>query len=478
MDETKTKGLPHWTVIGFTGHRVLDKPDSVAQSIRSVLDGLTDKYGALATVSSAAAGSDTLFLESTAEYQIPSQVILPFDKQRFAKDFTTEQWQRIEPLINSSIERTIVGTVPGDEEAYLESGMLTVDRCDILVAVWNGKTALGKGGTSEVVDYARSICKPLIIIDSITGQISRERVETIANNEVKPTPLPGQLRGIIAQSYTDLDKIAEDNAPKARALIIWIIFLHLFVSAIAITDVVLHSTEMMELGIGFSKVVILVAALIMVAQHHKVQHRWVDARPVAEFYRFFLAIWPLRREGAPVSAINLRGHQTTFRDLHLAWKIDHNAELPFQEARSHYLSERIKDQLRYYSGALKTAGVYHNLIPLFAMVATWLAIAAGIAVVVMKIQNYSDDGYIWAKLLSIILPMAAVALLTFSISHDLGRRVIRYQEMIVRLEKAERQVQSALTWPGLWRAVDALERDLLAEVDEWQSVASFTGKAH
>ena len=56
----------NWTVIGFTGHRLLSDPELAADTIRSVLNRLSADCRPLAAVSSAASGADTLFLEEVA----------------------------------------------------------------------------------------------------------------------------------------------------------------------------------------------------------------------------------------------------------------------------------------------------------------------------------------------------------------------------------------------------------------------------
>ena len=41
------------------------------------------------------------------------------------------------------------------EKAYERVGRYVVDRCDVLIALWDGERSRGHGGTAEIVDYAR-----------------------------------------------------------------------------------------------------------------------------------------------------------------------------------------------------------------------------------------------------------------------------------------------------------------------------------
>ena len=40
-----------------------------------------------------------------------------------------------------------------------------------MIFVWDGKPAAGIGGTGDVVDYARALGKPLIVIDRASGAL-------------------------------------------------------------------------------------------------------------------------------------------------------------------------------------------------------------------------------------------------------------------------------------------------------------------
>jgi hypothetical protein len=58
------------------------------------------------------------------------------------------------------------------EDAYLAAGKYVVDRADILVTLWNGKPAAGKGGTGDIVEYARLLNRPVIHIDPDLLQVT------------------------------------------------------------------------------------------------------------------------------------------------------------------------------------------------------------------------------------------------------------------------------------------------------------------
>ena len=82
--------LPHWTTIGFTGHRTLATPGVVATAIAAAVDGLAAGRADIAGVSSAASGGDTLFAEEMRRRDLPLSLILPFPVERFRADFAAD----------------------------------------------------------------------------------------------------------------------------------------------------------------------------------------------------------------------------------------------------------------------------------------------------------------------------------------------------------------------------------------------------
>src|SRR5262249_34888170 len=60
------------------------------------------------------------------------------------------------------------------DQAYVGGGREIVDLCDVLFALWDGKAATGRGGTAEVVEYARQLGRPLLWLDTTTQQIHEE----------------------------------------------------------------------------------------------------------------------------------------------------------------------------------------------------------------------------------------------------------------------------------------------------------------
>jgi hypothetical protein len=158
------------TRVGVTGHQRLDDPAPwpwVASAIREQLAGLPPP---LIAVTSLAVGADQLLAQLVIERGGKIHAVLPFAD--IERSFSPEHIPVYRELVKQATVEVLY--TPGtDEDAYLAAGQRVVQLSDIVLAVWNGKAAKGKGGTADVVAYA--ICRgvPLIHIDPELRTVQR-----------------------------------------------------------------------------------------------------------------------------------------------------------------------------------------------------------------------------------------------------------------------------------------------------------------
>ncbi|MBL4852573.1 MAG: hypothetical protein JKY90_09935 [Gammaproteobacteria bacterium] len=469
-----------WTTIGFTGHRQLDDEKLVRSALADCLDNFIEKYGSIVSYSSVASGADTLFLETAEAQSVPAMIVLPFGQSRFKADFKEEDWLRAEKQIHRAIEFDVVETIASDKEAYLDAGVITVDRCDILLAVWNLEENYGTGGTSDAIKYARSLNKPIIIINAITGKTHIENADQLPAECVKcDTPhSKGELE-VIKNNYHYYDTLASKKGPQARSLSIVIILLHLIASGFAITGIIFKDglndfNPNILLAIGIVKLLALVLAWTLVFWHHRIQHHWTSTRPKAELYRFFIAIWPLKRRKVNITLANVTEFSDLAKNIMISWEMDRDSELSFSNAKQHYLENRIRDQINYYRSKIKASTFTNYITKKFSNALMVIAIVGALCAVGFKLAHMGDYFADSAILISVFLPLLVAALLAISVAHDTNRRAQRYQNMLMHLETADREVDTSVTWPSLWRAVEKLEYELLNEVEEWHSMTRFS----
>jgi hypothetical protein len=163
-------------VVGFTGHRRVENEKKVAQVLDETIASLRRELGLdMIGRSSIASGADTLFAEACRAAKIPWIALLPFPEAEFKKDFTDGDWKRAKAALEQA-ERVEISSETAERPAgYLDCGLATVDGADLMVALWDGKASRGAGGTAQIVDHARRVGKPLLIISSPGLEVTRER---------------------------------------------------------------------------------------------------------------------------------------------------------------------------------------------------------------------------------------------------------------------------------------------------------------
>ncbi len=101
---------------------------------------------------------------------IPFNVIIPCEKYEntFEEETDIKKYQ----LLLSKAERVykLPFTDP-TEEAFWAAGKEVVNNSELLLAIWNGKPALGLGGTGDVVNYAHEKNKIVLHCNPMTQQI-------------------------------------------------------------------------------------------------------------------------------------------------------------------------------------------------------------------------------------------------------------------------------------------------------------------
>jgi hypothetical protein len=140
--------------VGCTGHRNISPTawPPIAAAITEILASKAD--GELVGLSSLAEGADQLFAFAVLAAGGQLHVVIP--SQDYDKSFQSDQARRTYTSLLSladSIDTLAFDAPSGD--AYLAAGHQIVNCCDVLLAVWDGRDAAGKGGTADIVAYAR-----------------------------------------------------------------------------------------------------------------------------------------------------------------------------------------------------------------------------------------------------------------------------------------------------------------------------------
>lgn len=186
--------IPFRIRIGVTGHVDLVETEALVdvlrgriRVIREELPFAGDEWRTadrhplvrLAVVSQLALGADRLVvrevLEEAAsrEEEARLEVILPMDRDSYAlaQNFSVEDRLEFDVLLNQAVWKyePKPGEEPVGESRYRAAGTRMLDRCDVLIALWDGKPSGGPGGTAATLLEAAWHGRPCIWIKTEDG---------------------------------------------------------------------------------------------------------------------------------------------------------------------------------------------------------------------------------------------------------------------------------------------------------------------
>lgn len=138
--------------VGITGHQ--DRPGIDWAWVSEVLDNqLKALPPPLVGLSSLAQGADQIFAEAVIKAGGAIQFVLP--TADYERHFEGEWHSRFKTLANAASSVIAIPTYASDQDAFMAAGEYIASHSDVLMAVWDGKPAGGKGGTADVVAFAK-----------------------------------------------------------------------------------------------------------------------------------------------------------------------------------------------------------------------------------------------------------------------------------------------------------------------------------
>jgi hypothetical protein len=154
------------TVVAVTGHRRLADSVAVRVGIRTALEEQPIPLTGLSTL---AAGADQLFAEVVLELGGALDVLVP--SADYAGALDEEARAGFDRLCSAARSVTVLDAESAGRDAYVAAGEAMLDRCDVLLAVWDGQPSRGAGGTADIVERARNRGIPVVVVAS--GRRSR-----------------------------------------------------------------------------------------------------------------------------------------------------------------------------------------------------------------------------------------------------------------------------------------------------------------
>lgn len=150
--------------IGVSGHRVLADLDRLGDGIDEVVRRLERAYPADWTVVSALAeGADRLVAHRLlARPDARLVAVFPLEPGDYEQDFATNaSVEEFRALLSRAAEVVLVPPQQSRDAAYERAGLMVLERSDVLVTIWDGMYAQGRGGTGGLVAEARRQAMPI-----------------------------------------------------------------------------------------------------------------------------------------------------------------------------------------------------------------------------------------------------------------------------------------------------------------------------
>ena len=210
--------------IGVTGHRPNRLPASSLPRIKRQIDEIVALLESIATeaaeahadvyfcerqgpprlraISALAEGADTLVAEIALQRGAELAAALPFAAEEYERDFAAgAPRDGFHALLRAAFAVfELDGSREREAESYEAVGRLVVRQCDVLLAIWDGEPAAGRGGTALIAAYAGRLGVPVVWIHA-----TKEREPTLMTadeaQKVSEAPLAA-LNGLLSASLS------------------------------------------------------------------------------------------------------------------------------------------------------------------------------------------------------------------------------------------------------------------------------------
>ncbi|MEO0500871.1 MAG: hypothetical protein AAF205_09995 [Pseudomonadota bacterium] len=180
--------------IGITGHRAGKLPAELRDAAQDRLNevfaaiahaarqfetkqstNIRDGVCSLTLHTPLATGADQMAANAARAVDMSVRAVLPFDPETYAHDFEPgqERDQYSDQLSLADAVFALDGRREHGPEPYVSVGEAIASKADILIALWDGQPAKGRGGTGQIVEIALGRGIPVICIPVLPGTPAR-----------------------------------------------------------------------------------------------------------------------------------------------------------------------------------------------------------------------------------------------------------------------------------------------------------------
>jgi hypothetical protein len=544
--------IPYRIRIGVTGHRKLADPVAMQVTVRRAIDAEVEKLfpdesrrsiervrraGTTAIsfriLSPLAEGADRVVARVVLDYPgARLDAVLPLTVEDYLEDFETEESKKEFRDLLAMCRRPVPLRTrriaedrrdPGDQaelrrDAYGHVGQYVVDHCDVLIAVWDGQPAGGRGGTAEVVKYAEEQNRPIIRVwgdafevlnrdnnngldaaaldgidrfnrPAITPQQRADYARNLDHDHFEKPETAGDIpararefvnRGLFPY-YAQASILAKESQKRFYRAGKFIYALSSAAVGCAALGVLFPSLA--GVGFGAELVLLIVIALTLRQARRKHSHQgWIENRFLAERIRsgVFMAICGV--EPRPIEVLPYMGHSQTVNDWTVRVFDEIWDRLPPLTGCSHgeclilnpYVREAwIGDQVKFHTGKMEREGrARRHLARAGNIVLPTTIAAAALHLLMLRLPTgAAEESIHWAHqglaFIALLFPAIAASLAGMEAHREHLRLEKRSANMAPQLEQLNRQMASAtdpVRFESLLQQVDEI---MLRETQDW-----------
>ncbi len=533
--------IPFTFRIGVTGHRDLADPDALRAPIREAVSRLKEMVPvapgaglALVVVSALAEGADRLVVEELrADDHARLEVALPLDAEEYAEDFKTEASKHeFRSLLAQAKDNKWQAPDGLDrDEAYERAGRYVVDRCNAVIALWDGEKSQGRGGTAEIVGYAQEHGVPIAWVHTkgdptVTCLLETRRTEVVKAaaaklrkyntgvidsakfdkhaRELREELMPDMAReipidplGLSRETVADwifpyfirADILALRYQCRFRRLS-WAIFA---LAALAVGVVAVQANFWPKLNwLAAFEVAFLVSLLLILQMNRRLRlhDQWISCRFLAERLRssYFLALAGTGdQRGRSARLAYLSDSSEAWIERALTEVSARRPELdagspPVRELRDYLNSCWIGSQITYQEGtSAKQRTFEERLVHATELLFLLTLVAASIHIFedhVFPVTGTTGEQSLnfWEKLLivvSITVPAVGAAFHGIGTQRQFRRHSERYRRMAGVLAQVHREMADATTLEQVQKVAAETEQVMREENSDWFGVMRF-----
>jgi hypothetical protein len=512
-------------VVGVTGHRRVEDANALRTRVRFALLMLSQRTAgsarhpaAINVLSAIAEGADRLVAQEVLKLPNSSlEVVLPFARADYETDFETNASKmEFASLIHQARSVRELPAGATRDEGYENAGRAIVDAADVIIAIWDGQPSRGRGGTAEIVEYARDHGKEVVWIesqaphsihdegagsataelkdlnaylghelseDAVREQMQKQRGWWAPSDPARASELPLQeMMDWILPDFVRADMLAL-HYQKRHEFVSTLMYVLPVIAVLAVTTQALFASEHPWIVLFEIGALTGLLFLFLASRRTRLHGQWISYRFLAErlrssYYLAVIASSDQRRDRSEV--VYLDDPSDEWIRLMLA---EVNSRRPpvtmtpsyVKQARDYLAENWIRGQAAYHRSA--SARNERRERRFQWTIGILFALALGVAIVHTALKGeHAGDRPWWSSALiqlSIVVPVLGAALHGIGTQREFKRHAQRYERMAKLLDNLCERLCEANDAETLKHVASDVERLIRDENSDWFGVMRF-----